>query len=112
MVDLYLFGHGARQGPQLDRLLTLVREQAGSGESEGSVVVVLAQDAVVGVQRRGRRLGNLQALLDSPAKVYALTPDLQARGLDPSNVDPKVNLASYDELVDLLVDASRVHSWL
>ncbi|MFX0048237.1 MAG: DsrH/TusB family sulfur metabolism protein, partial [Candidatus Hermodarchaeota archaeon] len=44
--------------------------------------------------------------------VYALLPDLLARGIEPNMVDPRIVCIEYDDLVDILAQTPKVASWM
>ena len=48
----------------------------------------------------------------SKYKIYALKPDLEARGLSFDNVIDGVEIVGYDEFVDLTTEHDSVQSWL
>ena len=45
-------------------------------------------------------------------KIYALKPDLEARGLSLDNVIEGVKVVGYEEFVDLTTEHDSVQSWL
>ena len=45
-------------------------------------------------------------------KIYALKPDLEARGLSLNNVIEGVEIVGYDQFVDLTTEHDTVQSWL
>ena len=46
------------------------------------------------------------------ATFYALTDDLETRGYTAANVNPKVKLVSYGDIVDLIVNEYEKTAWL
>ncbi|RMG71496.1 MAG: sulfurtransferase complex subunit TusB [Nitrospirae bacterium] len=56
--------------------------------------------------------GNASALLSKDAELYALSEDLESRGLKPENVDPKVKVINYEGLVDLIFNDYEKIIWL
>jgi tRNA 2-thiouridine synthesizing protein B len=44
--------------------------------------------------------------------MYALKPDLEARGLSLDNVIEGVKIVGYEEFVDLTTEHDSVQSWL
>jgi tRNA 2-thiouridine synthesizing protein B len=44
--------------------------------------------------------------------MYALKPDLEARGLSLNNVIEGVEIVGYDKFVDLTTEHDTVQSWL
>jgi tRNA 2-thiouridine synthesizing protein B len=72
--------------------------------------VLLIEDGVLGARRGGsfeRRIGEAQGVT-----VYALKPDLDARGLKPEQIADGVKVVAYDGFVDLAAAYDRVCAWL
>ena len=46
------------------------------------------------------------------ATFYALTDDLETRGYTAANVNPKVKLVSYGDIVDLITNEYEKTAWL
>ena len=46
------------------------------------------------------------------ATFYALTDDLETRGYTAANVNPKVKLVSYGDIVDLIMNEYEKTAWL
>lgn len=46
------------------------------------------------------------------ATFYALTDDLETRGYTAANVNPKVKLVSYADIVDLIMNDYEKSAWL
>ena len=44
--------------------------------------------------------------------VYALRPDMRARGLDESRAIDGISLVDYDGFVELTIEYDKVNSWL
>ncbi len=105
---LYLFGFSSRRTRHLDTLLPIITGQKLNGEKLG---VVLLHDAVIGSTTPGVTPQSLLQLVTMGIKVFALIPDLEARGLAPTNLLPQISPLSYDDLADLLVGVPKVASW-
>ncbi len=56
--------------------------------------------------------GNPSPLLQKSAKFYALSEDLETRGLAGSSVDSRVKVINYDDLVDLVFNDYEKLAWL
>ncbi|MEJ2293697.1 MAG: DsrH/TusB family sulfur metabolism protein [Candidatus Lokiarchaeota archaeon] len=106
---IYLFGFSSRQTTQLTQLLPIIKDQIKLGVS---IIVILLHDGVIGVSEYGEIPNSLNELLDLNIKVCALSPDIIARGLDPSNIDKRVQCIEYNELVDHLVKIPKIVSWM
>ncbi|WP_374544970.1 sulfurtransferase complex subunit TusB [Rhodoblastus sp.] len=73
--------------------------------------VLLIEDGVVAARKGG---AFAQALGDAGRQcaVYALAPDLAARGIGPSDLMEGIETVDYGGFVELAASASRVCSWL
>jgi tRNA 2-thiouridine synthesizing protein B len=72
--------------------------------------VLLIEDGVLGARKGGafaRRIGEARGV-----SVYALGPDLEARGLKPEQLADGVKIVGYDGFVDLAASHGRVCAWL
>jgi sulfur relay protein TusB/DsrH len=106
---IYLFGFSSRQTNYLVQLLPIIKEQIKLGIK---ITVILLHDGIIGVSTLGQMPNAMTELLDLELKVYALSPDIIARGLDPTNIDKRVQIIEYYELVDLLVKIPNIVSWM
>lgn len=105
----YLFGFSTRKEYHLENTLIIIKEQLKLG---ASIKFVLIHDGVVGISNRGKKSNLLEQLLDLPILVYAVKPDLIARGIDTNNIDNRVNTLNYEELIDILAETPRIVSWM
>ena len=86
----------------LDTCLRLARPDAP---------ILLIEDAVYAVQKNAAASDQvLQAL--GQHQIYALQPDIQARGLNPDNMIDGVSLVDYDGFVKLTTEHDKLQSWL
>ena len=106
---IYLFGFSSRQTNQLTQLLPIIKDQINL---RVKITVILLHDGVIGISKYGQIPDSLNKLLALNLRVCALIPDIIARGLDPNNVDTRVHCIEYDELVDYLVQITKVVSWM
>jgi sulfur relay protein TusB/DsrH len=106
---VYLYGFSTRKQMYLDNLLGIVRKQI---EKNVSIAIVLIHDGVIGTSRSGTIPNLLDELLNLSVSVFALLPDLLARGIEPNMVDSRIICIDYDELVDLLAQIPKVASWM
>lgn len=75
--------------------------------------VLLIEDAVVGAITGTSIAPDLQiAMKEQSVAVYALGPDLAARGLNTDRVLPGIQIVDYAGFVDLTVANERNQSWL
>ena len=93
----------------LENILAIVSKQI---ENNVRVAIVLIHDGVIGTSQSGKIPGLLEKLLNLPVSVFALLPDLLARGLEPTTVDPRIKCIDYEELVDILAQIPKVASWM
>jgi sulfur relay protein TusB/DsrH len=56
--------------------------------------------------------GEPSPLLEKSADFYVLSEDLETRGLDSSDVDSKVKVITYGDLVDLIFNEYEKLVWL
>jgi len=77
--------------------------------SKGSAVL-LTEDGVYGATKGSSVEGKVQAAMAN-VKVYALGPDLQARGMANRVLDG-VTVVDYGGFVDLVAEYSNCQSWL
>ncbi|MDA8086756.1 MAG: sulfurtransferase complex subunit TusB [Nitrospiraceae bacterium] len=77
------------------------------GENVG---IILVQNGVYhAVLKEG---GKESALLDKTPRLYALSEDLQTRGLSPDKVDKRVKVVDYSGLVDVIFNDFEKVAWL
>jgi len=96
---VYLYGFSTRKQVHLDNLFGIVSEQT---KNNVSIAVVLIHDGVIGTSQSGKIPSSLDKLLNLSVSVFAMTPDLLARGIEPNTIDPRIKCIEYDELVDIL----------
>ena len=73
--------------------------------------ILLIEDGVYAVQKNAAAADKLQQAM-SQQRIYALEPDLQARGLNPDNMIDGISLVDYDGFVKLTTDYDKLQSWL
>ncbi len=56
--------------------------------------------------------GNPSSLLEKSADFYALSEDLETRGLSSSKIDSKVKVVNYSNVVDLIFNDYEKTAWL
>ncbi|MFW9950381.1 MAG: sulfurtransferase complex subunit TusB [Candidatus Thorarchaeota archaeon] len=105
---LYLFGFSPNKVMQLNSLIRIIKEQTYKIE----ISVVLIHDGVIGLSNKGEIPSLISNLFNLPIKIYALIPDIIARGINISDINAHVKCINYDELVDLLAKFPRIASWV
>jgi len=106
---VYLFGFSTRKSTSIDNLFNIVKEQT---RTKADVTVVLIHDGVIGTSKKGVMPSSLNLLLNLPMTVFAMTPDLLARGIVPDSVDARIKCIEYDVLVDILAKTPKIASWM
>jgi sulfur relay protein TusB/DsrH len=106
---LYLFGYSEMTGTHLERLLPILKAQINKSSQIG---LVLIHDGVIGINTKGRIPEKMEELLNMNITVYAMTPDLQARGIAQEQIHDKVKPIGYDDLIDILDVAPKIISWM
>ncbi|MGO9392390.1 sulfurtransferase complex subunit TusB [Rhodoblastus sp.] len=73
--------------------------------------ILLTEDGVLAARKGG---AFAQALRDAKATcaIYALGPDVAARGVGPNDLVEGIEIVDYGGFVDLAADAARVCAWL
>ena len=97
---LHILNKSPLEKGSLDTVLRLARSGA----------VLLIEDAVYAATRGHGAESKLRQLM-ARLKVYALAPDLQARGVADRVIDG-VELVDYEGFVDLVVEHPASQSWL
>ncbi|TXH67585.1 MAG: sulfurtransferase complex subunit TusB [Thiothrix sp.] len=83
------------------------------GHTSAGDSILLIEDAVVGALTGTVMAPELQvAMQDQAVAVYALGPDLAARGLSAERVLPGLQVVDYAGFVDLTVANEKTQSWL
>ncbi|MFX0174984.1 MAG: sulfurtransferase complex subunit TusB [Candidatus Hodarchaeota archaeon] len=106
---LYLFGFSERTGNHLERLLPLLKTQIQKGSE---IKFVLIHDGVIGFTINARFPKAIEELLGLDLSVYAMIPDMNARGIPIERLHGNVKPVEYSELVDLLDSSQKVISWI
>ena len=106
---VYLYGFSTRKQAYLDNLLSILKDQTDNGSS---IAIVLIHDGVIGTSQSGTIPSSLEKLLSLSVSVFAITPDLLARGIEPSTVDPRIRCIEYEDLVDILAKTPKIASWM
>lgn len=73
--------------------------------------VLLIEDGVIGA-RKGATAAKMVQTAMQKGKVYALAPDLAARGIKPQDVIDGIRLVDYGGFVDLVTQHDRTAAWL
>ncbi|MHA1136009.1 MAG: DsrH/TusB family sulfur metabolism protein [Candidatus Thorarchaeota archaeon] len=106
---VYLFGHKSRGSNNLKKLTKIISIHLSDGHS---VALALVHDAVVGVAPKDYEIEEVKTLLSMGTSVYALRPDLEARGLHKMEIAEDITLIGYSELLELIIQSKTLCSWM
>jgi sulfur relay protein TusB/DsrH len=106
---LYLFGYSEMTGTHLERLMPILKGQSNKGSQIGFVLI---HDGVIGINKKGKIPKKMEELLNMNITIYAMIPDLQARGIALDNIHDKVKPIEYDDLIDILDVSPKIISWM
>jgi tRNA 2-thiouridine synthesizing protein B len=102
MSMLHVVNKSPFEKASLDSCLSYAKEGAA---------ILLIEDAVYAVFKGTTFAGKVEAALKK-CKVYALEPDIKARGMDASKVIDGIDTVDYGGFVDLATACDNVHSWV
>ena len=80
------------------------------GHAKAGSSVLLFEDGIYAVLKGSAASGKLQKA--SGISVYALGPDLKARGIGEDQIIEGVKVVDYGDFVDLVTSHDNVQSWL
>jgi len=103
MSVLHIINKSPNDRNSLDSCLRLAL--GGSG-------ILLIEDGVYATRKNSSAATRVQEALEKNHTVYALQPDLQARGMSPESVIEGVELVDYDGFVKLTTEYDKTQSWL
>ena len=67
---------------------------------------------VIGISKKGKIPKKMEEILNMNVTIYAMIPDLEARGIAQEQVHDKVKLIGYDDLIDILDVTPKIISWM
>ncbi len=73
--------------------------------------ILLIEDGIYAVQEKSSAAARVQQALENHP-VYALQPDLQARGVSEESMLDGITLVDYDGFVKLTTEFDKLQSWL
>ena len=106
---VYLFGFSSTTGKHVERLLPILKVQKAKNSKIG---IVLIHDGVIGVTTKGRIPKDLEDLFDLNIAIFAMIPDLKARGIALNYLSEKVRPIEYDDLINILDTTPKIISWM
>jgi len=102
MSVLHIVNKSPHDRNSLDTCLRLAKKDAA---------ILLIEDGIYAVQKNASTSEKMQQALDNHS-VYALQPDIQARGMNPDNIIEGISLLDYDGFVKLTTEYDQLQSWL
>ena len=73
--------------------------------------ILLIEDGIYAVRKNAAASTKVEQALANH-QIYALQPDLEARGINPDNMIDGIALVDYDGFVKLATDYDKSQSWL
>jgi sulfur relay protein TusB/DsrH len=107
--SIYLFGYSPRAGIQVNNLILLAKNQVSKGLKLG---IVLIHDGVISASSKIKTPEVINELMNLPIKIYAMIPDLKARGILLDNIKDDIKPIEYAELVDIIDSTEKIISWM
>ena len=79
--------------------------------AQADSAILLIEDGIYAVKKNAAAASKLQSALEKH-KIYALEPDLKARGIDADDTIEGISLVDYDGFVTLATEYEKLQSWL
>ena len=79
--------------------------------AKADAAILLIEDGIYAVQKNAAATDKMEQALKNHA-VYALEPDLKARGVSPDSMIDGITLIDYDGFVKLTTEHDKLQSWL
>ena len=102
MAVLHIINKSPFETASLDSCLRLAKQDSA---------ILLIEDAIYAAQKNTRVSSKLEAALGKHP-VYALQPDLEARGIEPERLIDGISLVDYNGFVQLATEYRLSQSWL
>jgi sulfur relay protein TusB/DsrH len=106
---VYIYGFTGRNSEKMANFISLLEEQI---KLRAKINVILIHDGVIGTSKKGIIPKSMEQLLNLPIKIYGMKPDILARGISPDDIDNRIKLLEYGNLVDILVRVPKIASWM
>lgn len=106
---VYLFGFSGLTGNHLERLLPILKSQIKKNTKLG---LVLIHDGIIGITTKGKIPKQMEELLSLGVVVFAMKPDMMARGIAPEYIHDKIKSIEYKDLIDVIDATPKVISWM
>jgi tRNA 2-thiouridine synthesizing protein B len=102
MPVLHIINKSPYDRNSLDTCLRVIRDDAA---------ILLIEDGIYALRKNAAAADKLKAAVEK-YRVFALEPDLKARGIDPEQAIEGVSLVDYDGFVELTTEYDKLQSWL
>lgn len=96
--------HTVNKSPYSSNSLELCLSYAKTGD-----VVLLIEDGIYAAMKGG---ASVSMVSGASVKVYALGPDLKARGIASDKLIDGIEVVGYDGFVNMAAENDKVQSWL
>ncbi len=106
---VYLYGFNTRRNDLLESLIKILNEQI---QQKVNIHIILIQDGVIGTSKKSKIPFALEKLIKLPITTYVMIPDMQARGIDSTDLRNNIKAIDYGDLVDILVASPKIVSWV
>ncbi len=106
---MYFYGFSLAKTDKSKSLMKILNEQV---KQQLRIDIILIHDGVIRTTKKGVTPKFLEILLDLPINVYAMIPDIKARGMEPKDLISHIKGIDYEDLVDILVNTQKVVSWM
>ncbi|MFX0138098.1 MAG: DsrH/TusB family sulfur metabolism protein [Candidatus Hodarchaeota archaeon] len=106
---VYLYGFSPTLSDKTKLIIKIIKEQL---DTNAEIHIVLIHDGVIGTSEKGETPESLLELLMLPLNVYAMIPDIKARGMDLNYLINQIKGLEYEDLVDILVNTHKIVSWV
>ena len=77
---------------------------------DGSAILLI-EDGIYAARKNASAAAKLESALGK-YKIYALEPDMKARGIDADSTIEGISLVDYDGFVKLTTEYEKLQSWL
>jgi len=102
MPVLHIINKSPYERNSLDTCLRLARDGAA---------ILLIEDGIYAARKNAADAEKMNSALEKH-KIFALEPDLQARGIDAKDTIDGISLVDYDGFVELATEYDKLQSWL
>ena len=106
---VYLYGFSTMLESKLENFLGIIEYQI---KKKVQISVVFIHDGVIGTSKQNKPTQMMQKLLELHLTVYSMIPDLIARGINSNQLQSEIKGIDYQDLVDILVENSKIVSWM